>query len=210
MSGLAVAWPQELRSQAFEGALNIRLTTMGRNGPASQELEYLTRAGNVRVNMVTPGGPVAILHLVDERKTYLMMESQKAYVEVPARDLTAAANAQAPDATLTRTGRREVIAGHACEHVIVETTSPSGVQRTDVCATRDLGAFVNPVAAMGSGLAPAWQRLSADAGFPLRVTMPDGTVALEVTKIEKRRVRDDLFRIPTEYGKTEMPRRPPV
>ena len=200
------ATPREMQSQAFEGAISIRLTNVGRNGAASQDLEYLTRGGNVRVNVSTPGGPIAILHLIDGAKTYLMMESQKAYTEVLARNIAAV---NASDVKVIRSGRRESIAGHDCEHLMVETSSATGVLRTDVCATGALGGFVNPMAAVAGGLTPAWQRVTADAGFPLRVIMPDGTVALEVTKIEKRRVRDDVFRIPADFNKMDMPKRPP-
>jgi hypothetical protein len=56
---------------------------------------------------------------------------------------------------------------------------------------------------------PAWQRSLANAGFPLRVTVPGGTVALEVTKIEKKRLSNDLFTVPPSYTKMATPQLPP-
>jgi hypothetical protein len=61
---------------------------------------------------------------------------------------------------------------------------------------------------MQRGSEPAWQRmLTVDGGFPLKVTMPDGSIPLEVVKIEKKRLANDLFSVPLDYTKMEMPRR---
>lgn len=44
---------------------------------------------------------------------------------------------------------------------------------------------------------PAWQRmLTADGGFPRKVAMPDGSVLLEVVKIEKQKLASALFSVP--------------
>ena len=78
-----------------------------------------------------------------------------------------------------------------------------------MCLTSVLGPYVNPMASLGGTRLTSWQQqLARDGGFPLKVTLPDGTVVLEVTKIEKRRVSDALFRIPSDFSKMEMPKRP--
>jgi hypothetical protein len=62
---------------------------------------------------------------------------------------------------------------------------------------------------MRRGPAPAWQKQIAD-GFPLKVSSPDGTVALEVIKVEKKRLANDLFSVPANFTKMAMPGgRPP-
>ena len=43
--------------------------------------------------------------------------------------------------------------------------------------------------------------LTADGGFSLKVTMPDGSVPLEVVKIEKKKLASDLFSVPLTYMK---------
>ena len=43
--------------------------------------------------------------------------------------------------------------------------------------------------------------LTADGGFSLKVTMPDGRVPLEVVKIEKKKQASDLFSVPPAYMK---------
>jgi hypothetical protein len=75
--------------------------------------------------------------------------------------------------------------------------------------TQALGRYVNPVASMGASMMTPWQRqLVADGGFPLKVIGNDGAVIIEVTKIEKKRVSDTQFRIPPDFNKMDMPKRP--
>ena len=152
-----------------------------------------------------------MLGLAAEGKTYLVLESQKAYMELPAAEAAASVASASGVVTITRSGRRELIAGFECEHVEVESNVDATGRKTDMCLTSALGPYVNPMASFaGVRLAP-WQRqLAANGGFPLKVTLPDGTVALEVTRIVRRRVSDTMFRIPADFSKTDMPRRPPT
>ena len=203
--GLVVNVPLVLAAQGFEGAITLRVNS-GRAGAPPQEIEYLTRNGNVRVNINAPTGAMSILGLQAESKTYMLMESQRMYMEMPKDDI-AAAIPRNDDAKVTKTGRKETIAGESCEHVIVETNGTNGPQKTDACMAAGLGPFVMPMSRL-NGLS-TWQRqLMKENGFPLRVTLGDGSVALEVTKIEKKRVNADLFRIPADFSKMDMPRRP--
>lgn len=194
-----------LAAQSFEGSVSVRLAT---RGGAPQTVEYLTRNGNVRVNMATPAGAAAMLALASEQKMYMVLDAQRTYMEINTGELAATA-AKAPESKVTHTGRKETIAGYECEHVLIETAGAGTASRTDVCLTSSLGRFISAMGGMGGAAAPAWQRmLTGDAGFPLRVTLGDGTVALEVTAVEKKRVSDTQFRIPADYNKMDMPRRP--
>ena len=81
----AVALPAALSAQAFEGSITMRMTAGGPNGGV-QDIEYLARAGNVRINLNTPGGALAILSLATEQKVFLMMDAQKSYSEISSAD----------------------------------------------------------------------------------------------------------------------------
>lgn len=200
-----VLLPFTLGAQTFEGVITIRMAT--RQGMPAQEMEYLARSGNVRVNINSPAGSMAILGLKAEGKTYMLMESQRMYTEVSPETVDAAL-AKAQEPKVTKTGKKETIAGESCEHVVIETNGEKGPQKTDACMAYGLGPFVNPMASMARNMAP-WQRqLMKEGGFPLRITLADGTVPLEVTKIEKKRVNDSLFRVPADFSKMDMPRRP--
>ncbi len=200
-------------AQGFEGAITMRIGAVGPGASALQEIEYLTRAGKIRVNVVSPMGAVSIIGIPAEQKTYLLLDQQSMYTEMrlsadAGRGGGAAVGAVEP--TIRRTGRKETIAGYECEHLSIGFSG----ETTDVCVTRGLGPFVNAMAAMGglgrgSSAQPAWQRtLSGEGDFPLKVVRQDGVVQLEVTKIEKRSIGEALFTIPNSYTKMNLPRRP--
>jgi hypothetical protein len=202
---LAAVVPSVLSAQPFEGALTMRLSAKGANGAQVQEIEYLVRNGKVRVSMGGPAGAMALLSVPQEQKVYVLLSLQRAYMEMPIGDASSSVAAKAPvDAKITLTGRMDTVAGYACEHVTVA----SAAQTVDICLAKGLGGYVNPLASMQRGSEPAWQRLlTVDGGFPLKVTMPDGSIPLEVVKIEKKRLANDLFSVPLDYTKMAMPPR---
>lgn len=201
----AVVAPKVALAQPFEGAVTMRMTAKGANGPQQQDIEYLVRNGKVRVSMGGPGGAMALISAPQEQKVYVLMAAQNTYMEMPITEAAASVAAKTPtDAKITRTGRMETVAGYACEHVLVASAS----QTVDICLAKGLGGYVNPLASMQRSSEPAWQKmLTADGGFPLKVTMPDGSVPIEVVKVEKKKLAIDLFSVPLNYTKMEMPRR---
>ena len=205
VSMLVVMVPQVIAAQPFEGAVTMRMSAKGANGPQSQEMEYLVRGGKVRVSMGGPAGAMSLLSVPQEQKVYVLMAAQNAYMEMPISEASSSVAAKTPaDAKITRTGRMETVAGYACEHVTVA----SAAQTVDICLAKGLGGYVNPLASMQRGSEPAWQRLlTADGGFPLKVTMQDGSIPIEVVKIEKKRLAADLFSVPLSYTKMAMPPR---
>ncbi len=202
---LAAVAPPVVLAQPFEGAVTMRMTGKGAGGVQQQEMEYLVRNGKVRVSMGGPGGAMALISVPQEQKVYVLMAAQNTYMEMPMTEAAASVAAKTPtDAKITRTGRMETVAGYACEHVLVASAS----QTVDICMAKGLGGYVNPLASMQRSSEPAWQKmLTADGGFPLKVTMPDGSVPIEVVKIEKKKLAIDLFSVPLNYTKMEMPRR---
>jgi len=205
ISLITVVSPRVVTAQPFEGAVTMRMSAKGANGPQMQDMEYLVRNGKVRVSMGGPGGAMSLLSVPQEQKVYVLIAAQNAYMEMPIADAASRVAARTPsEAKITRTGRMETVAGYSCEHVTVA----SAAQTVDLCMAKGLGGYVNPLASMQRSSEPAWQQmLTADGGFPLKVTMPDGSVPLEVVKIEKKKLANDLFSVPLNYTKMEMPRR---
>jgi len=203
----------------FEGTVTIRMSSRTPQGVMNQQMEYLTRAGKVRVNLAAPAGmPVggaSIIFMPAEKKMYMLMPAQSAYMEMIMSDSLAAAAAKrapgaAEEAKVVRTGKMETVAGLSCEHV--QVISKTGT--ADMCVSKELGRFVNPNDAVRPN-GGAWQRELGNE-FPLKVTMPDGSVPLEVVKVERKRLSNDLFTVPGTYNKLAMPAgkpptgRPPV
>ena len=205
VSMVVVLVPQVVVAQPFEGALTMRLSAKGANGLPVQEVEYLVRGGKVRVSMNGPAGAMSLLSVPQEQKVYVLMASQNAYMEMPIAEASSSVAAATPaGAKVVLTGRMDMVAGYACEHVTVA----SAAQTVDICLAKGLGGYVNPLASMQRGSEPAWQRmLTADGGFPLKVTMQGGTIPIEVVKIEKKKLASDLFSVPLTYTKMAMPGR---
>lgn len=204
--------PVTLAAQAFEGSVTMRVNTGARGsaqggGAATQQLEYQVRGGKVRVNLGGPMGGMAMLAVPQERKLYMLMAAQQSYMEMPfAEAANAASSVPEPDVKVIRTGKKETIAGLSCEHVLV---AQGKSQPTDMCITTELGRYVDPGQMMRAGAVPAWQKQIGD-GFPLKVTLPDGTVIMEALAVVKKRLSNDLFSVPSNYNKMAVPvRRPP-
>ncbi len=205
MAGALLAAPR-LHAQAFEGSITMRMGSRGPQGAMSQVVEYLVRGGKMRVTMGGPMGGAAMIVSPTEKKLYMLLAAQNSYMEMSlpdsAADRARTAAAGADSVTVTRTGRREQVAGLTCEHVLVSSRGAA----TDLCLTPELGRFVNPMASLQGGALAPWQR-QLGAEFPLKVTMADGSVPLEVTKVERKRLSNDLFAVPNSYTKVTMPPR---
>lgn len=201
--------PTVAGAQGFEGVVTM-LVAAGRGRPP-EPVELLSRGGNVRATMQSPAGEMVILALAAEKKTYVVSASQRTYMDVTPNlvdsSRTSAATALPRTAQVVRTAKRDTVAGYECEHVVVRSDVAGDASReVDVCLTRALGAFVNPMTSLpGARVSPWQQHLARDGGFPLRATMADGTLVLEVTKVEKRRVSDTQFRIPDGFIKSGKP-----
>lgn len=199
----------------FEGVVTMRLNGGAPAGAAAagarlQEVEYMLRNGKARVSMGGPAGSMSMIMVPAEKKMYMLLAAQNAYMEVPVGDVaaaTAAADAAAPK--VTKTGRMDKVAGYECETYTLTPTSGTGAgQTTEICIAKGLGAYASPANMLPGAPQPAWQRSLSNAGFPLRVKVPDGSIALEVTKIERKRLSNDLFTVPPTYTKMPTPQVP--
>ena len=181
------------------------------------QIEYMTRRGKIRIGVAGAAGapsPAAIIYAPEEGLMYTLLPPISMYSETAMADLQAIIPARADSAgatrvpqrapTVTHTKQFELIAGHKCEHVIVTL----GTQRTDICMGKGLGVFVMPA---GLGRAEGWDRVMAEAnGFPLKVLQANGTVTMEVIKIERKALPESLFSVPDTYSKMpDFLRRPP-
>jgi hypothetical protein len=178
----------------------------GGRGGAPAQLEYMTRRGKVRVSFGSGSAAAfgAMIFVPEEGMIYTLIPAASMYSETSLASLNAAdtmpmpatrraALAAAP--VVVHTKKFELIADHRCEHVLVTIAK----QQTDICIAKGLGTFVMPT---GMGRLEAWQKALNDAnGFPLKVVQPDGTVAMEVTKVERKMLPESLFTIPDSYSK---------
>ena len=198
---ISIALPNVSPAQAFEGVISMRMTGSGRAAGMIQEAQYFaSRSGKARVGLTTPMGPAAIIMSPADKKMFLLIDQQSSYIEQNLDNLTGTPVAGDP-AKVVRTGKKETIAGMECEHIKVD--------ELDICAAKGLGQYLNFGGNMmgGGGMLP-WQNAMLKEGvFPLRVTLPDGTVQLEVLKIERKAVEPAMFQVPDNYTKIQLPGR---
>ncbi|MEP6763102.1 MAG: DUF4412 domain-containing protein, partial [Gemmatimonadaceae bacterium] len=196
---------------AMAAAQNMRFTM-------PSEIEYMTRRGKVRVSLggTGPNAPGAIIYAPEEGMVYTLIPSASMYMQNAISELNAPTAVTSDSGPITRrtaiartpvithTKKFELIAGHRCEHIIVQV----GTQKTDICMAKGMGEFIMP-SVLGNN--PAWT-LATDAtnGFPLKVIGNDGIVMMEVTKVERKALAESLFNVPESYTKMGDPRqRPP-
>lgn len=202
MAAPALPGARTASAQAFEGEIQMRLSSAA-PGQAARSMEYATRRGAVRLTMTGAPGGVVLLMPTGERTLYMLLPAQQSYIEAPIPSTPPADRAMP---SVKRTGRMETIAGVSCEHVTVTLATGTA----DVCLTTTLGPWLNPLRSAGQAagaMMNLWEQALGADGFPLRVVLPDGTVSMEVIKVERRRLAPALFEIPSTYVKMTMPAR---
>ena len=142
------------------------------------------------------------------------MAAQASYREMPlpsgatsgATPPSGSARGPVPVVTSSRLGRTETIAGLRCDAMRMVMRVAERADSLDLCVSTELGEYVNPLTLMRGGTDPVQDALPP-GGFPLRVARTDGTVMLEVTKVERRRLDPALFSVPLDYTRVEPSRR---
>ena len=182
---------------AFEGVLTMKMSGVGSGAP--QTIKYYVRNGILRMEMDGKSGQG--YSITDPRKqvSYTVVPNQRMYMEMKVEPKSAERIAKS-EPKVTKTGRTETIAGHKCEHWIIQAEG----EESDVCVAKGLGKFFGM--AGGGQREPAWiSKLGSDF-FPLRYAkVGQSAASLEVTRIEKRPLDASLFQPPAGYRKMTMP-----
>lgn len=191
--------------QSFEGIMTFRVT--GQRG--AQEFLYSAKGEKVRMDMEpAPGMTMVMLVDMRRRSVTVVRDDAKMFFEMNMDEMNGPPEMNQRDISITKTGKKEVILGYACEQMLITTEN----RTTEVWVTRGLGRFVqvnlNPRAR-----SPVMRKLEEefiDQGFfPLRIVNKDSAneeeSTMEVLKIEKKSLSEDLFAVPAGYQRMEMP-----
>ena len=220
MGAIALA-SAPLQAQAmFEGKVTMTFTSPR----GAQPVEMYLKDGKSRMEVTTQMGSIAMINDPVKKEMITVIPERNMFMR-RSMDMAAMPNMPAPaerkKPEMKKTGKMETIAGISCEHyTITEETGD-----TDACLASGMGAFMGMGGGMGGGIGGgrgpggggggggagrgagggggmAWSRDLEKGMFPLKVTK-DGTVTLEVTAIEKKKLDVALFAVPD--GFTEMP-----
>ncbi len=184
-----------VRSQSFEGVVEFSVTTP--EGP--KPMTYMVKGDNARVEMEgEPGMKAAVLINVKDKKTVMLMEHMKMYMDVP---MPKAEDMSESKPEITKTDKTKNILGYKCQQYIIK----DGDMMSEIWITRDLGTFAMfRMGPPGKGQREeAWQKvIGSEGGFPLSVITKSGEEKeseMVATKVEKKSLDDALFQIPEGY-----------
>jgi hypothetical protein len=212
-------------AQEFEGVVNIKMHA----GAEPMNMVYQIKGQRTRMEMNGPQGPAVVLMDMSAGSVTTLMPQMKMYMSM---DLANIAGRTTPSGTgtlpkLTATGKKETVAGHSCEHWLV-----GDQQDVDMCLAKGLGYFGmgqgpgrgglsdalklfsrDPKTAAQIAADPQWSKLMEGGAFPMKISRIENGVArpmMEVTGVERRKIDDSLFNVPSDYREMKMPKLPPA
>ena len=193
-----------LYAQDFEGYVKYKIES----GDQPVMVDYYAKGNAVR--MEPEAGKAAVI-LFKDGKMYMMIPQQKMYMvydnelqkkmeQYKVREKSA--EMEKPQ----KTGETKDILGHTAEKWIIDGPDYSA----EVWAAEDLGNFVMLSSPMQKNNMPDWYKdIASQNFFPLLIISKDksGTVKgrMEVVELQEKSLPDDMFEIPGDYRKLDMP-----
>ncbi len=187
----------------FEGEVTLRTT---RPAGAAQDMVVKAKGDKLRFEMTGPNGqPTSALFDPVENKVVLLMDAQRAYMDMDFSSPSASPNTDARSSAVDKTGKHETICGFDCENWVVK--DPSG-KRSEVCIAQGLAFFDLEGVRHGGGA--SWNKeLREKKYFPLRSVEFDASgkelSRTEATKIEKKKLDEGVFAVPKGYTRVPSP-----
>ncbi len=190
----------------FEGEVTLRTTRAG--GPP-QDMVVKAKGEKLRFDTTNNGQAACALFDPQANKVVLVMDAQKAYMDMDFSAPSAAPNTDPRTSAVDKTGKHETIAGLDCEDWVVK--DPSG-KRTEVCIAEGLAFF--DIDALRHGGGASWNKeLREKKNFPLRSVEFDAAgkeiSRTEAVTVEKKSLDASLFDVPKGYTKIATPFAPP-
>jgi hypothetical protein len=190
--GVALGLARAVAAQrAFDGVVTYHTVGLG---PGFDQLVVMERGSRVRVETRpadTAGPVVRIIDYGTGRLTTL-------FPGVRRFSQTAVADQPRPEPLSVRpTGRRETIAGLACD--VYDLEDGSG----DACVAQELGHCIAVEGSAGIGgdrRVVAVMRSFKEGAVPLRIRF--GRQTYTAIRVEQRTVSDDQFQVPANYTET--------
>lgn len=181
------------KNKPFEGVITFTTSVTGPmaemvKGQMPSSMTYSFKGDKSYVAI--KGGPMATDVLNQGDKAFMLMHEKKT-----AYDLTKE-NAEKPNVKVTPTDTYETVAGYKCRKYVIEMNDEnSGMTITsNVWATKDI--------AITAPKFDASQIFTKGVeGMPLRVntSVQMFEIGYEAQKVEKVKVKDDLFKVPAGY-----------
>jgi hypothetical protein len=200
------------------GARILYESTMSQGGQqVKMQTTYLIQGGKVRFETEMPAemtggmpGKMTMIAKPAAKKFILLMEAQKAYMEIPEGADGAAAAADLPKVPFKSTGKTKTVAGYSCE---VFERSLQG-RKEEACTSKDLkDVFKELEKSMPKSKGEMSGLPEGLSGFPMEFSVkPEKKEGSQVPEIEmvvrefkREAIASAQFEIPKGFKKQEMP-----
>jgi hypothetical protein len=196
----------------FEGIIQSRNRSVDYGGETQEyEMTIWVKQAQVKVTVpqigTAPGSTV--IYRTDSRVSWILNDQDRTYFEIAvaprqgSRPATPSEPGSLEKPVITRTNKTRKILGYLCEQVMIQ----KGETETEIWGTKKLGdltQMLNQSLQAESAGDEEGDLIAKMALYPLQsVTRYEGRVleSQEVTKIERKSLPDDLFRIPAGYSR---------
>jgi hypothetical protein len=217
---VAFAAPDETKAPAaplksFEGEVDLTVDSARANG--TQRVQAQVKGDRVRFTLPASSNldrPVDAVVDGSAKKAFLIFPADKVAAEIDASKVKpnpAAVRERAETAqrnwTVQDTHAKSEVAGHSCEVWRVDRKDSEA--RIDACLATDLP-YVDLEKVIPAGWLPeTWSDKLEHAALPLRILDFDAkgqqTLKVEVTRIEKKTVPDNVVTVPAGYKIVQLP-----
>lgn len=188
----------------FEGEISMHTT---RAGQPAVDMVVKAKKDKLRFDTTTNGKAGSAIFDPAQNKVVLVMDEQKAYMDMDFASPSAPTPNADPKTSVTdKLGTKDVVAGFECENWVVKDGSG---KRSEVCIAEGI-AFFDMDGLRNGQSASSWSKQMREKKlFPLRSVDFDAsgkeTSRTEATKIEKKSLDDATFEVPKGYTKITLP-----
>jgi hypothetical protein len=166
-----------------------------------------TKAGNALTKM--EGGPLAgteTLMLKDKSESYLINRESKTYTVLPHTG-SAVATTKDPAVTVKKTTETQKILNYTCTKTIVTVTQSGQTITQNFWTTNEIKNlnFKNLSNQIGGGKQTMYYKELDGVPLKMEMTMPQGTMVMQVTEIKKETLSSAEFQVPAGFTETRLP-----
>ena len=188
----------------FEGKIVMKIT-----GKETSNIIYYVKGNETRMEVESKGRKIAFLHNAKDSDSKMLMDEQKMYMEFPQMDMPETdAKEDKSEGKIKKTGEYKEINGYKCEKWTFEGDEQSG----EAWMTDELGGFFMLQNPMARNSQEDWKQELVGNYFPMLVNVYDSSgekeLTMEVVSVDKMSLKKDLFEIPADYKKFNMPNMP--
>lgn len=144
-------------------------------------------------------GGMEVLNLTDKKQSYSIDRSNKTYSVLPQG--SAEASKTNPEVKITKTNETIKILNHTCTKTIVEMTQNGKTLKNFYWTTMEIKDLdLKSLSSQNVGR-NQYMFYKDIEGVPLKmeVTMPEGSMIMEVTEIKKESLSSSLFELPADF-----------